>query len=947
MTEFIKNNQFINYLSIVDSIHDFGKKRCQDGVESGDSKYKDFIQYIKSINKSYEERDDYRKFTSSMFEGDYVYNWLEHKNVPIQTITGKNLFNKFKKIFNIGENEKYYTIHDAVYKNPVFNWNFKEGKTNSGDKYHVQIKIPHNSWDGATAATTKTFVSSKGRIVLPYNTNKKTWDFTSNTLTNRDNGGKMSFSYEKSDSFIYDIGPILRFKYIINGRKTTFKYESSVLSNPIEIKFNETGVILTNTSRGVLKKAKEQLNKFIKIFKKKKVQPQTYNVEKILDMEYVNKKPYYLVKWENYSDADNTWEPEVNLKGTGVIKAYKEGLYNDKTLTKLKGKIDAGPSVGSLCSVLLNKPAKSHSPCKSRDKDKLSITICEQIYNKLKGLKKSIEPQHLYNLLLDIKRSGDWEQVNSTKWYSGKFPKQKVVFFTGDWLCFLYAVINNINTVYIGTNDSITYYIKNTSSNLILTGGEKDETSYEAKYEESETNDDNDNIETIPYNEEGNIVDKFEKKENDDYDYDEDTDFDIELNILFMSVLSDIRNITMKWHSINDPEEQYYDMIRNIIIEFDEILSLFPETQTSIKKNVKSIIQLFSLILDIQTKNNHDNDSQNNILRSKNVNSPGNKFSQTYLKDKFEKIPNIEKYGYIGLVNETVESARTHTLKKIFLMSVCILYEMMTVDVNFDYENVNETINTDLIITDENIIPELPPILESLYYPILTNQIYTENEGKLSLFREDSIDNVIMLLGINYNLLAYRILNTSISDEDFNKEVFSLQGFYTGRSKNIVLKSFYDSYKLLVDVKDIPVENKQFIESARKFIGVTDVPAAAPPAPAAAPPAPPTLKRGRVEEQSEDHKKRQKLMSPTNKVGGKTKKRSKKHKKTKRKKISLPKSKKKTKKVRKKRNSKTKIKKKKYKKGKKKKKKQLFEMSIKELRDHVKKRKRNKRTKNI
>ena len=73
----------------------------------------------------------------------------------------------------------------------------------------------------------------------------------------------------------------------------------------------------------------------------------------------------------------------------------------------------------------------------------------------------------------------------------------------------------------------------------------------------------------------------------------------------------------------------------------------------------------------------------------------------------------------------------------------------------------------------------------------------------------------------------------------------------------------------------------------------------------------------------------------------KTKKRAKKHKKTKRKKISLPKSKKKTKKVRRKRNSKTKIKKKKYKKGKKKKKKQLFEMSIKELRDHVKKKKKH------
>ena len=77
-----------------------------------------------------------------------------------------------------------------------------------------------------------------------------------------------------------------------------------------------------------------------------------------------------------------------------------------------------------------------------------------------------------------------------------------------------------------------------------------------------------------------------------------------------------------------------------------------------------------------------------------------------------------------------------------------------------------------------------------MYYPILTNQIYIENEGKFSLFREVSLDNIINLLGINYNLLAYRILNTSITDQDFNREIFSLQGFYTGRSANIILKSF-------------------------------------------------------------------------------------------------------------------------------------------------------------
>ena len=922
MTSLVKNNEFINYLSILDSIHDFGKKRCQDGVESGASKYDDFIKYIKLKNETYKDRDDYRKFTSGMFEGKYAKDWLDSNNFPIETIIGNNLFNDFKKIYKIGEKERYYTVHDAVYKSPVFNWNFKEGKTNSGDKYHVQIKIPHNSWDGATAATTKSFISSKGRIVLPYNTNKKTWEFTSNILTNNDNTGTMSFSYEKSNSFIYDIGPILRFKYIINGRKTTFKYESSVLSKPIEIKFNETGVILNNTSRGVLKKTKEQLNKFLKIFKKRKVQPQTYNVEKILDLKYVNKKPYYLVKWENYQDEDNTWEPEVNI-GTEIIKAYEQGYYDDNVPAKLKGKVDAGPSVSSLCSVLLNEIDPSYSPCKSNDKDKLSITICEQIYKQLKGLKTSITSEHLYNLLLDIKRSGDWEQVNSTKWYSDKYPKQKVIFFTGDWLCFLYSVINNINTVYLGTKNSITYYIKNTSGGLKFRGGEKGKTINDDNKNEENNDSDVEMKEPEQENNDTDVEITTLNQDYDDYDYDEETDFDIELNNLFMSVLSDIRNITMKWHSFNDPNEQYYEMIRNIIIEFNDVLKIFPETKTSILNNVKGIIELFSLILDIESPNE-------NKVSPNEKDSPGNKFTQTFLKNKFNE-EQLNKYGYIGSVLETREAANTHLLKKIFLMSVCILYEMITIDVDFDYENVN----SDLILTDENIIPEMPPILESLYYPILTDKIFVENEGSLSLFRNGSLDNIVKLLGINYNLLAYRILNTSISEDDFKNEIFSLQGFYTGRSKNVVLKSFYDSYKILVNNRDISVEKQKFISSAREFVGFMEQST--------------TLgKRGRDEdERDDDFKKRRTKLSFG---GGKTKKRTKKLKKTKKKaqknkKTSLPKSKKRTKKNKKRKRNKTKIKKggnKKKNKKKRKKKKQLFEMSIKELKDYV-----NKKSKKI
>jgi len=38
-----------------------------------------------------------------------------------------------------------------------------------------------------------------------------------------------------------------------------------------------------------------------------------YEVEKILDYQEIKGKPHYLVKWQDYTDAENTWEPKRNL----------------------------------------------------------------------------------------------------------------------------------------------------------------------------------------------------------------------------------------------------------------------------------------------------------------------------------------------------------------------------------------------------------------------------------------------------------------------------------------------------------------------------------------------------------------------------------------------------------------------------------------------------------
>ena len=141
------------------------------------------------------------------------------------------------------------------------------------------------------------------------------------------------------------------------------------------------------------------------------------------------------------------------------------------------------------------------------------------------------------------------------------------------------------------------------------------------------------------------------------------------------------------------------------------------------------------------------------------------------------------------------------------------------------------------------------------------------------------------------------------------------------------MKSFYDSYKILVNNRDISVEKQKFISSAREFVGFMEQST--------------TLgKRGRDEDERDDDFNTGKRTRRTSFGGGKTKKRSKKLKKTKKKaqknkKTSLPKSKRKTKKNKKKKRNKTKIKK--GGKKKRKKKKQFFEMSIKELKKYVNK----------
>lgn len=52
------------------------------------------------------------------------------------------------------------------------------------------------------------------------------------------------------------------------------------------------------------------------------VEDNCYTVEKILDSKIEKRKRYYLVKWKDYNDEHNSWEPKSNLHCTKISKEY-------------------------------------------------------------------------------------------------------------------------------------------------------------------------------------------------------------------------------------------------------------------------------------------------------------------------------------------------------------------------------------------------------------------------------------------------------------------------------------------------------------------------------------------------------------------------------------------------------------------------------------------------
>jgi len=68
--------------------------------------------------------------------------------------------------------------------------------------------------------------------------------------------------------------------------------------------------------------------------------PQSYVVEAILDKRHVRGKWEYLIKWEGYSDADNTWEPQENCICPELMDAFEE-TWAEKKRAERAAKVKA------------------------------------------------------------------------------------------------------------------------------------------------------------------------------------------------------------------------------------------------------------------------------------------------------------------------------------------------------------------------------------------------------------------------------------------------------------------------------------------------------------------------------------------------------------------------------------------------------------------------------
>jgi len=428
-------------------------------------------------------------------------------------------------------------------------------------------------------------------------------------------------------------------------------------------------------------------------------------------------------------------------------------------------------------------------------------TVAKKIYNEIVG-NTTLNPDEKYYLILDLKRSGDWEQVLAAIWFkenSGYKGSENTIVITGDYLCFLFAAINNVDCVFLGAKNSLFYSDK---IRQVLNCGEP----IPSLKQSSQTGGDPD---------------------DEDYFYTEEDYMDD-----FYTLLKNIRHNTMSWHyeTIDGAvSEDYYNNIYTLITNFNDA-TLFENFKTSlienfnikesniksfdtngskIYENINQIIQLFKMIL-LEPPTDSPNEpprtppatQETNTTQQLVSSSPKNTATNIFYQSQTYPIlgPNKE-YNPYRLVSEMKH-------KKIFLMSICILFEYLSLYYEGDQTENDLTVDTSQL-GNLNIKPGFPHIIESFYYFIITNIIYKRNDS-FNLRHEIGYQTIIIFLANTYSLLGKGLLE--YIDLTKPRESFNLQGFSEGAQKEIFLERYYP------DLKDNITGQDYYIKTAREFL---------------------------------------------------------------------------------------------------------------------------------
>ena len=193
---------------------------------------------------------------------------------------------------------------------------------------------------------------------------------------------------------------------------------------------------------------------------------------------------------------------------------------------------------------------------------------------------KTLEPKEKYNLILDLKRSNlignKFLRLYGLKKIVVQEGAENTIVITGDYLCFLFAAINNVDCVFLGAKNSLFYSDKireflncgEPQPSLTLKEQQPSLTLRENKRQREESSDEESNKKHKGSpNQSGGLptIHNSNTEEEQIYFYTEEDYMDD-----FYTLLKNIRHNTMSWHyetidgGVSD-EEDYYN---NIYIKY-------------------------------------------------------------------------------------------------------------------------------------------------------------------------------------------------------------------------------------------------------------------------------------------------------------------------------------------------------------------------------------------